>query len=114
MLSPDHSGHLVRRWTHDEVTAARHYGRAAHLDADADDFSAVEWATVVAWWGGRCLSCGAAETTVDHVVPLSRGGGNGITNIQPLCGSCNSVKGARTIDYRDPCLLVQLLDLLAV
>ena len=38
--------------------------------------------------------------TVDHVVPLSLGGGNGIDNIQPLCQNCNSSKGKGTIRYK--------------
>lgn len=36
----------------------------------------------------------------DHVVPVLFGGSNDISNIQPLCRSCNSSKGASTVDYR--------------
>src|SRR5262249_2701276 len=36
----------------------------------------------------------------DHIVALSRGGQNTISNIQPLCPRCNEAKQAKTIDYR--------------
>lgn len=46
--------------------------------------------------GLRCVRCGdGTELTIDHVVPLSKGGGNDIDNLQTLCRSCNSRKGAR-------------------
>lgn len=45
----------------------------------------------------ECVGCGVsfalAGYTVDHVVPLSRGGSNWPDNLQLLCQPCNSSKG---------------------
>lgn len=53
--------------------------------------------------GDTCLRCQRKDVpmTADHVLPLSKGGSNDISNIQPLCGPCNSGKKDRHVDYRD-------------
>jgi len=46
---------------------------------------------------GKCNGCGAdirESASLDHIVPISRGGGNGRDNIQLLCVPCNSKKHA--------------------
>ena len=49
---------------------------------------------------GKCNGCGAKlpmrNLTVDHIRPFSRGGTERLTNLQLLCGSCNSMKGDGT------------------
>lgn len=45
---------------------------------------------------GICAHCGTSESlSVDHVIPISRGGTNDLENLQCLCRPCNSRKGAR-------------------
>jgi 5-methylcytosine-specific restriction endonuclease McrA len=51
---------------------------------------------VIARDGGRCAYCGGHATTIDHVLPRSRGGRNTWRNTVAACGGCNQRKGDRT------------------
>jgi len=53
------------------------------------------------WWqnllaAGRCHYCGRlvgkSELTMDHVVPLARGGKSSKSNLVPCCKECNNRK----------------------
>jgi 5-methylcytosine-specific restriction protein A len=60
----------------------------------------------VRWWLFKrdsflCLCCGDSENlSVDHIVPINRGGENKLSNLQTLCRSCNSRKSDSYIDFR--------------
>ena len=43
-------------------------------------------------YGPSCARCGRGGTTIDHIVPLSRGGTHRLSNLQLLCEECNSAK----------------------
>jgi len=47
--------------------------------------------------GQGCAYCDQACETVDHIVPLNRGGDNQKQNLTPACRSCNSSKGDRLL-----------------
>lgn len=47
--------------------------------------------------GGRCVYCGAPATSIDHVVPRSRGGLHTWDNVVSACRRCNHIKGDRHI-----------------
>jgi 5-methylcytosine-specific restriction endonuclease McrA len=44
----------------------------------------------------RCQYCGLGADSIDHVLPRSRGGGDGWDNLAAACRSCNSAKRNRT------------------
>ncbi len=92
-----------RKDNRDKVRAAWHRRRAKHRAAGRS-FTAEQWSLLKEYYNHTCLCCGRQEPeiklTPDYVIPLGPLGTGEISNIQPLCISCNSVKGAKTIDYR--------------
>lgn len=46
--------------------------------------------------GGKCKKCGSRHhLEFDHIVPVSKGGGNSAKNIELLCRQCNRSKHAK-------------------
>jgi len=47
---------------------------------------------------GVCVRCGAEEDLqFDHVIPVAKGGGTSVENIQVLCGDCNRQKSSSIV-----------------
>ena len=84
------------------VAMRRELERAELEKSATGSHTQAEWNAILRLYGGRCPRCGttAVKLTKDHVIPLSEGGSNSASNLQPLCGPCNSSKGARIIDFR--------------
>lgn len=75
--------------------------RKARILQNGGELTAAQWRGVCARYNHKCLRCGLRKPlTIDHVLPLSMGGNNDVSNVQPLCLDCNLQKGARHIDYR--------------
>jgi 5-methylcytosine-specific restriction endonuclease McrA len=85
-----------------ETSNAAEHRRRTRKTAAGGSYTTSEWKALVNHYGNKCLRCGREDVklTADHVVPVAKGGTSDIDNIQPLCYSCNSSKGAKTIDYR--------------
>lgn len=95
--------------THPDVARAyKARSRAAKL-ASGGGYTVAEWTALCAKYGNVCLCCGEqTNLAADHIIPVTLPYSTShISNIQPLCKSCNSSKRNRTIDYRPDksCLL---------
>jgi 5-methylcytosine-specific restriction endonuclease McrA len=77
-----------------------HVRRARHMAAVERTLTQEQWNGILELFGQRCAYC-LAETklTMDHVIPVSRGGPHIAGNVVPACKSCNSKKGARNLFY---------------
>lgn len=100
-----------RAWR-DRVNAkrrARHaeFGRPAYLDKDKAQRKqkrrAVQKGAEQGWmpstevladyYGNECLQCKSSDLlTLDHIVPLSKGGAHALWNAQIMCRPCNTKK----------------------
>lgn len=68
-------------------------------------YSQKEWMELLENYKRTCPACGMGEPDVlltpDHIIPISKGGLNYISNIQPLCLTCNLKKWTKTIKYEN-------------
>lgn len=57
-----------------------------------------QWLEIVAQFNGVCAYCGSPHNlTMDHVIPISKGGKTTVDNVIPACSSCNSSKQAKDV-----------------
>jgi 5-methylcytosine-specific restriction endonuclease McrA len=85
---------------HPEKRRAGNQNRRGAM-SNAGYFDPDDWVKVLNRYGSRCLRCKVYDNlSLDHIVPLSKGGKNVFSNYQVLCRSCNSWKGTKIIDFR--------------
>jgi 5-methylcytosine-specific restriction endonuclease McrA len=84
-----------REENHGIIKKCGHNRRARLMNAEGE-FTAADIARITEKQRGRCAYCKKKKKlTVDHIVPLAKGGSNWPSNLQMTCRPCNSRKSAR-------------------
>jgi 5-methylcytosine-specific restriction endonuclease McrA len=47
------------------------------------------------YYGGKCWVCKTSADQWDHVKPVAKGGRHILSNLRPICGTCNRMKHAK-------------------
>jgi 5-methylcytosine-specific restriction endonuclease McrA len=83
----------------DGKQAAAERRRARIMGNGGRGITTGEWQAIKAEQGHRCAYCGtpSQRLTMDHVVPLIRGGRHEASNIVAACRRCNAVKGPKLL-----------------
>ena len=88
----------IWRESHPELARAKWHARRAQVKS-----SPAIARRITALLKEPCAYCGATENmSIDHVIPLSRGGMHTEDNLLPACRSCNSSKGQKQLDEWSP------------
>lgn len=96
-----------RNKNRDLIRALNNRRKALKRNAPINDLTGIQWREIKAAYGQRCAYCGKRpkKLTMDHVVPLSKGGSHTASNILPACGPCNFSKNAGAAPTHQPLLL---------
>lgn len=74
--------------------------RRARIRNAKGEFTAEDWIDIKKNFDHKCAYCGMKKSlTVDHVIPLSKGGRHDKDNIVPACINCNSSKHISIWEY---------------
>jgi len=98
-----------RRLAHPEENAPHSARRRAKQRRAECSLTVAEWQVVKSIYGHRCVYCKRKlkRLTMDHVIPLSRGGSHTKENVVPACSRCNSSKGANSAPQFQRALLLE-------
>jgi 5-methylcytosine-specific restriction endonuclease McrA len=94
---PNWKGGITEDWN--QYAAIQAHKRRALKNGNGGSFTIAEWEKLKEKFNFTCPMCTKKEPeiklSVDHIIPVSKGGPSDISNIQPLCTICNIKKGTK-------------------
>lgn len=93
----------ARKWRKRNLEASRLTGKLGQQKRRTRELSSgtgitrQQWVETLEVFASSCAYCLAPGNTMEHIVPLSRGGTHDADNIVPACKSCNFSKHNRSL-----------------
>jgi len=93
----EHVAKYIQRWSKEHRPQRNNvlHNRAERMRGSVG-VTRAEWLEIREFFGGRCAYCLQPANSIDHVVPIARGGRHDPSNVVPACMKCNQQKGPRT------------------
>lgn len=107
--NPERNRENLDRWRkanperhHEQIRRAQNKRRAWKQESPGDGISQRSWHRQLMRQRGRCAYCNklppqGERLTMEHIIPLSRGGAHSEGNITPACSRCNLEKNDRLL-----------------
>lgn len=91
------SREISKSWRANNLELSDSYGRnrRARKASAPGNATAKQVADRMAYYGWKCIYCGAAYEHVEHFFPLRTGGTNFASNLVPSCAQCNNKKAIK-------------------
>lgn len=104
----------ARKYLQENKEAARQRERryrARKQQATIENVTEKGWMIIVQAYQSRCAYCGKQcdPPTMDHIIPISKGGSHSYGNIIPACLSCNCRKSTRTPEQAGMPIIIEAL-----
>lgn len=102
-MNPDRAAQLNKYWRQNNPDARKvleHKRRVLKLSSIPYGYRSLtkeEWQDQVVLFDGKCGYCLRPASTMEHILPISKGGSHTIDNVIPCCAECNSKKKDRSM-----------------
>ncbi len=96
--NPERASRQVQDWLIRNRQSQREYGHKRRAKQRANGVYLITKNELNKLYNSTCLYCGSNQSiTLDHIIPIARGGTHSIGNLAPACKKCNSSKSDKTI-----------------
>lgn len=90
---------LIIKWSKKEEYRVNNNNTRTKDIGLTGNLSLEQWFSILRKYQYKCAYCGDDYSELDHVIPVSKGGGTSADNVVPTCRKCNARKHNYDVDF---------------